>query len=101
MEKPSDDDSHQKQILHFEPGLDGAGVRTLAEKLTAVCDGVCAVFSENGSGYNYCIVSRHVDLRAKSREINAALGGRGGGSPEMIRGAVTADRETIAKYFEV
>ena len=43
--------------------------------------------------------SKHVDLRAKSREIHQALGGKGGGQPTMIQGTVTTSRKEIEAYF--
>jgi alanyl-tRNA synthetase len=90
---------NQKQILHFEPGLDGAGVRTLAEKLTAVCDGVCAVFSEKEEGFSYCLASRTEDLHPLCKALNQALSGRGGGKPNFCQGSVTASREAIEAFF--
>ena len=41
------------------------------------------------------IASNTVDLRAKSKDINTALGGKGGGSSIMIQGSCTAKREDI------
>ena len=39
------------------------------------------------------------DLRAESRALNAALRGRGGGSPGMIQGSAEASREEITALF--
>lgn len=50
--------------------------------------------------YKYVISSGKVDLRTISRDINLALGGRGGGRPEMIQGSFAANIEEIKKYFE-
>ena len=90
---------NQKDILHFEPGLDGAGVRTLAEKLCAVCDGFCAVFSEKDGGYSYCLATRDGDLRQLCKDMNAALDGRGGGKPQFQQGTVSATIEQIKAWF--
>ena len=86
-------------MLHFEPGLDGAGVRTLAEKLCAVCSGFCAVFSEKEGGYSYCLATRDGDLRQLCKDMNAALGGRGGGKPQFQQGTVSATEEQIRAFF--
>ena len=60
----------------------------------------CACFSgSDESGYKYIISSNTVDLRAKTKEINAAIGGKGGGSSEMIQGSCAAKRADIEKYF--
>ena len=90
---------NQKDIIHFEPGLDGAGVRTLAEKLCAVCDGYCAVFSEKEGGYSYCLATREGDLRQLCKDMNAALGGRGGGKPQFQQGTVSATEDRIRTFF--
>ena len=90
---------NQKDVLHFEPGLDGAGVRTLAEKLCAVCSGFCAVFSEKEGGYSYCLATRDGDLRQLCKDMNAALGGRGGGKPQFQQGTVSATEEQIRAFF--
>ncbi len=87
-------------IVIFEDELDSETARRIANAGAAICGGVCAVFAPNGDGYNYCIVSRHADLRALAREINAAICGRGGGSSEMIRGVAAASRAVIEEYFE-
>ena len=38
-------------------------------------------------------------LRAESKVIHAALGGKGGGQPSMIQGSVPAKRAEIEAYF--
>ena len=90
---------NQKDVLHFEPGLDGGGVRTLAEKLCAVCDGYCAVFSEKEGGYSYCLATREGDLRQLCKDMNAALDGRGGGKPQFQQGTVSATEDRIRAFF--
>ena len=90
---------NQKDILCFEPGLDGAGVRALAEKLTAVCRGFCAVFSEKDGGYSYCLAAREGDLRPLCKAMNEALSGRGGGKPGFCQGSVQATRSRIEEFF--
>ena len=88
--------------------------RELVNRLMEKCAGAAAVFfavsgaNEKGvsapSGektpFRYIIGSRSIDLRAKAKEINSAIGGRGGGRPEMISGTASADKESIRAYFE-
>lgn len=63
--------------------------------------GVCAAFSgTDAAGYRYIIGSLHTDLRARAREINAALSGKGGGKPTMIQGSCAAPRAVIEAFFE-
>ncbi len=64
------------------------------------CGGICAAFSgSDEGGYRYVMGSRSVDLRAESKTIHAALGGKGGGQPAMIQGAIPATRAEIEAYF--
>ena len=43
--------------------------------------------------------SQTVDLRAKAKALHQVLGGKGGGQPTLIQGAVTASRQEILAYF--
>ena len=62
--------------------------------------GVCAAFSgSDAEGYRHIIGSRHVDLRAAAKTINAAIGGKGGGKPTMIQGSCTASEEALRAFF--
>jgi alanyl-tRNA synthetase len=75
----------------FDSLLGDVALRELVNALAAKCGGFAAAFSgSDAEGWRYIIGSRHVDLRARSREINAAIQGRGGGSPEMIQGSCRA-----------
>ena len=84
----------------FCSGVDGSDMRALANAVAGKTGGICAVFSKKEDGYAYVMASASVDLRAASKEINAALGGRGGGSPTMIQGSCTCAEPTILGYFK-
>ena len=90
---------NQENVLHFEAGLDGTGVRLLAEKLSGVCRGWCGVFSEKEGGFSYCFATREGDLRRLVKEMNTALGGRGGGKPQFQQGTVSATEAQIRAFF--
>lgn len=62
--------------------------------------GITVALSGSEGDYKYVISSSSVDLRAMAKEINMALGGRGGGRPEMIQGSFSASLAEIKKYFE-
>lgn len=87
-------------ILIFEDEADGDSMRRIADAGADLCSGICAVFGKSETGYSYVCVSRHEDLRALSKDINAAISGRGGGSSQMIRGSCSATREKIEGYFK-
>jgi len=87
-------------IVVFEDDADGDTIRRIADAGADICGGLCAVFGKNGNSYNYCIVSRNINLRDRSKEINLAISGRGGGSAEMLRGVASAGKEIIENYFK-
>ncbi|MBQ8263862.1 MAG: alanyl-tRNA editing protein [Oscillospiraceae bacterium] len=87
-------------VLVFEEGLSADGVRRLADAIMAGCSGICAVFSgSDGEGYKYALGQRDGDLRAKVKEMNAALHGRGGGKPFFAQGSVQSTRAEIEEFF--
>ncbi len=62
--------------------------------------GITVALSGCDGDYKYVISSDSVDLRPITKDINAALSGRGGGRAEMIQGSFAATLEEIKKYFE-
>ncbi len=87
-------------VLHFEGGLDGDGLRTLTDKIVSLCGGRAAVFTgSDGEGYAFCVASRTEDLRPFGKDMTKALHGRGGGKPGFLQGRVEAGRQEIEAYF--
>ena len=87
-------------ICLFDSVLDEPSLRLLINEAVKKCGGIAAVFSgSDETGFRYIIGSRTVDLRKASKSINAAISGRGGGSPEMIQGSCIACTETIKNIF--
>ena len=75
-------------------------LRELTNLLMDKC-GLAAAFPGNDEkGYNYIIGSKRIDLRANARAINAGIGGRGGGKPEMIQGSASLDSASIEAFFK-
>lgn len=62
-------------------------------KMMCVCSG------NDNNGYSYIVASETINLREKSKEINTALNGRGGGQPTMIQGSFKATKEEIIAFF--
>lgn len=80
---------------------DAVAMRELVNAGMQRACGVCAAFSgTDDTGYRYIIGSLHTDLRARAKEINTALSGKGGGQPAMIQGSCTAPRTVIEAFFE-
>lgn len=88
-------------ICHFEESLQGPALRELANLLAERCGGFAAVFSgSDEAGYEYIMVSRHGDLRAAAKSINAAINGRGGGKPALISGRASSTRTEILNFVQ-
>ena len=90
----------QGNLVLFESDLDMDNLRNLMNAAKEKCSGIAAGFiGDDENGYRYIIASKAVDLRAKSKEINAAIDGKGGGQKEMIQGNAKASEAVIRKYF--
>lgn len=88
-------------ICVFDNTLDEVALRELVNLLCGKCTGYAAAFSgSDEAGYRYVIGSRFVDLKSAAREINAGIGGRGGGTSEMIQGRASASAKMIQDFVE-
>ena len=88
-------------ICVFDKVLDEVALRELVNLLVEKCGGMAGAFSgSDETGYMYIIGSKNIDLRSHSREINAAINGKGGGTAEMIRGRASTSAENIQKIMK-
>ena len=88
-------------VLIFKEGLEADSVRKLADAVMNTCQGCCAVFSRNEDGsYKYAMGEIDGDLHQYTKEMNAALNGRGGGKPFFVQGSVQATEKEIRSFFE-
>lgn len=87
-------------VLIFKEGLESDAVRKLADAVMNTCQGRCAVFSKNEDGsHKYAIGESGGDLRQYTKDMNAALNGRGGGKPFFVQGSVQAGKKEIREFF--
>ena len=87
-------------VLLFKKEMDADSVRKLTDTVMEACGGRCAVFSDNGDGsFKYAIGEKSGDLRSLTKEMNAALQGRGGGKPFFVQGSVKAAEKEIRGFF--
>ena len=87
-------------ICLFEAIPDEIAMRELTNLLMEKCGGLAAVFFPGEEGaFRYIIGSRTRDLRKEAKAINAGIGGRGGGRPEMIQGSARESEETIRRFI--
>ena len=85
----------------FEEDVDKNVARRFVDEGKGKCHGICGIFlGSDKDGYRYILGSETVDLKAFSKAFHEALGGKGGGKPEMIQGTVTASEEMIRTYME-
>lgn len=88
-------------VCVFCPSIDTDVVREHVNVLTSKYTGFCAAFSgSDDEGYRYIIASRDLDSRQFVSSLNAALGGRGGGSAKMVQGSVKALKSDIEVFFK-
>ncbi len=97
----------KKAELFFDENLDEVQMRTLLNEGVALIPGIVGGFMGNDAdGYRYIIAKNEaadeemVQLRDLARLMNESLNGRGGGSPKMIQGSVTAFRKEIESFWQ-
>lgn len=92
--------------LIFDETLDDVQLRTLINEGVALLPGIVGGFLGNDEdGYRYIIAKNEKaqggpELRELAKRLNEALAGRGGGSPKMIQGSVTAARGEIEAFWK-
>ncbi len=85
----------------FDASADNTGLRELVNLCMPKCSGICAAFSgSDKEGYLFVMGSKAVPLRTHAKAITEALGGRGGGTDQMISGSVKASEAEIRAYME-
>ena len=84
----------------FGDELSADALRFAVNEGVAKVGGVFAAFTPAETGYRYCMGSQSVNLSGFAGTLHAALGGRGGGKPNMIQGSVPADRESIEDFLK-
>lgn len=86
----------------FTDVLDNQGLRNLINACTKQYAVPVAGFIGNDKdGYRYIIsCSGDVDIRMLSGKLNEKLGGKGGGSAQMVQGSVNGTRADIEKILE-
>ena len=86
-------------VLLFEDDMSPDSVRKLCDAVAQVCLGRCAVFAGAEETWKYAIGQVDGDLRELTKNMNAALSGRGGGKPNFVQGSVSAAKGEIEKFF--
>lgn len=69
----------------------------LACAVQETCGGICAVFVQTEAGFRYAIAGENV--RELGQTLHAALGGKGGGKPNLIQGSTPANQKELERFF--
>ncbi len=86
----------QEHAFLFENGLDAFTMRNAVNQMTELHEGVCGIFSgTEEDGYQFILGSKTRDTRKVMEQLKEQLNAKGGGSPAMVQGSLTADREAI------
>jgi alanyl-tRNA synthetase len=80
----------------FDSNLTRELANLLVEKTTAY---VAVLSGSDGAGYSFTLASKTRDVRELIPAIKEELGGRGGGSAQMVRGSLNASEEKIKSAF--
>ena len=89
------------QPVLFVRDLSGDSLRRLCLALSEHTHRPCAVFTQGGQGYAYCLAWNGGDARVLAKTMNAALNGRGGGKPELCSGSVAeTDLDKVTAFFQ-
>ena len=86
-------------VLLVEGDMSAESVRKLCDMVMTACGGRCAVFAGAEGNYKYAIGHAGGDLRAMTKEMNAALSGRGGGKPNFVQGSAACTEADIRAFF--
>lgn len=90
-----------KDVLLFENRLDTIAIREAVNRLTEIYGGFCCIFAGNDTeGYTYIIGSASGSCRELAAGLRESLQAKGGGSPHMIQGSLTAARTEIEHFFQ-
>ncbi len=87
-------------VVKYIPGISMDELRTFAGAAYERLSGTLVALTGKEGDYKYIITSKTENLSQRAREINAALGGRGGGKPEAIQGLFSATLSEIKNYFK-
>lgn len=88
----------QNLVLEFK-GATQEELRALANRAVGKVDGILVLLSESNGEYKYLLASNTIDIKGEIKKINAALGGKGGGSSVMAQGSFAATLSEIKEYF--
>lgn len=89
-----------QNIIMFIDALDAIAIRNTVNELCTRYQGYCGIFfSGDNNRYQFIIGSANKDCRELAASMRQILGAKGGGTPPMIQGSITAPRNVIENFF--
>lgn len=89
-----------ENILFFGDGLNSKDMTHFADLLLKKGAKRTAVFSKNGEGFAFVLLSTEKDARTFADEMKEPFGCKGGGKPDAVQGRVSADKKGLKAFFE-
>ena len=93
------DTSSGQTVLIFEPLFSADSLRFLVNAALTRTDTVLALSGDDEIGYTYVLGSNLHNSRQLCAAMHSTLGGKGGGTDEMVRGKLPTKRTEIEAYF--
>lgn len=93
-------ESLENVVLFFEE-LDHIAMRNTINLLCKSHSGYCSIFSGNSQdGFHFITGSLKKDCKALVPRLSEIFKARSGGTPQMIQGQISAEKEKIRTFFE-
>lgn len=91
----------QENVWFFKEAMEMPAMRKAVNLALEKVDGCGGIFCGNDTdGYKYIIGTRTKDARTLAAALKEAFGARGGGSAQMVQGAVAASAEAIQTVLD-
>lgn len=91
----------QENVWFFKEAMEMPTMRRVVNLALEKVDGYGGIFCGNDAdGYKYSIGTKTKDARTLASALKETLGARGGGSAQMVQGAVAASREAIQNVLD-
>ena len=87
-------------LVKYIPDVSIEELRAFVNAAEDRVGGTLVAITGKAGDYKYIITSKRENLSSRAKEINAALGGRGGGKPASIQGSFSASLSEIQDYFK-
>lgn len=92
-------DLSKPMLCLFDEDSDPGELRKFGCILQERCSGAAIILSGGDGGFRYAFAAGSGDARELSKAMHQSLGGKGGGSAQLVQGFIPASRDDIERYF--